>query len=84
MPVTVTLPDALVDAVLERRGSEPIFDKLADLLDYGFHYSAITYPNATCTCGDPDIIGIHNYNGDPCIPDNGNSATRTSEHRRGI
>lgn len=44
MPVTVTLPDAIVDAITERRGSEALFDQLCLLIDHGYHYAHIHYP----------------------------------------
>lgn len=39
MPVTITVPDALVDAITERRGTDSIFDELAKLIDHGFHHA---------------------------------------------
>lgn len=44
MPVTITLPDAIVDAITERRGSEALVDQLCDLIDHGYHYAHIHYP----------------------------------------
>lgn len=53
MPVTVTLPDPVVDAITERRASEPLFDQLCQLIDHGFHYGTATAVTTGCiTCGD--------------------------------
>jgi hypothetical protein len=60
-PVTATFPDRVVDAVTERR-TDQLLDEIADLLDHGFHYSPITYPNPQPVCTDPDcpIVTEHN------------------------
>ena len=54
MPVTITIKDdSLVDAILEKRGTDPLFDRLADLIDHGYHYGPAV---------DSPTIGLYNYN----------------------
>jgi hypothetical protein len=72
-PVTATFPDRVVDAVTERRGTDQLLDEIADLLDHGFHYSPITYPNPDDSWADhPNrtLAAYHNARSRVVIDDN--------------